>query len=200
MARHEMHDIAAGAAQDHRALQVDVEHERRFEQQREGAAEPLRLRLLDIVENRPRSGSNLCPVPALAQPEKLMRRNNDPQIEPLIAIGILVALHRIDTLGLESPGQEIGDLAHKEIAERAAKDANLDAATSQRRRALGHISVGRRAFGEPRQAVPLGPYRVIHLRQQARHDQRAGKGAPLLQPVPQKMPPGLRRVARDVGM
>ena len=165
MARHEMHDIAAGAAQDHRALQVDVEHQRRFEQQRKGAAEPLRLRLLDIVENRPRSGSNLCPVPALAQPEKLMRRDKDPQIEPLIAIGILVALHRIDTLGLESPGQEIGDLAHKEIAERAAKDANFDAATPQRRRALGHTSVGRRAFGEPRQAVPLGPYRVIHLRQ-----------------------------------
>jgi len=53
----------------------------------------------------------------------------------LVAVGILVALHRIDALGLESPGQEIGDLAHKEIAERAAKDANLDAATSQRRRA-----------------------------------------------------------------
>src|SRR5438105_9165649 len=74
-----------------------------------------------------------------------MRRDKDPQIERLIAVGILVALHRIDALGLESPGQEIGDLAHKEIAERAAKDANLDAATPQRRRALGHTSVGRRA-------------------------------------------------------
>src|SRR5207248_10951373 len=121
MPGHEMHDIATRTAQDHRALQIDVQDKGGVEQQRESPAEPLRLRLLDIVQDGAGGARDLRPRFSLAEPEKFMRRNEDTQIERLARVRGLVPPGRIDALGLQAPYEHVGNLAHVEIAERTAE-------------------------------------------------------------------------------
>ena len=138
-------------------MEIDVEDQRRLQQQRDRTAEPLGLRLLDIVHDRVGSARDTHPFAPFPEPEEFMRRDEDAQIERFVAAGRLVALYRWNALGLQAPGEKVGDLAHEEIADRAAEDADADAVAAQCRYDIAAIHPGERGLGHHSELVPFGP-------------------------------------------
>src|SRR5438874_10726451 len=111
MAWHEMNRLAAGLPQDRGGMEINVENERRLQEQRERSAEPHRLYLLDIVQHRVGGAGQRNPFPTLTEPEKFMRRDKDAQIERLVGVSRLVALNRLDPFGAQPPDQHVSDFA-----------------------------------------------------------------------------------------
>src|SRR5258707_6867877 len=191
MPGHEMNYPAAGPPQDSGRMKVDLEDERRFQEQRQRPAEPLGLHLLDIVQYRVGSAGVRNPFLALAKPEEFVWRDEDAQIERLVRVPGFVALNRLDPLGAQTPGQHVGDCPHEEIAERTAKDPYTDALFAEQPYDRLVAGASERAVRRIREAVSLGFDFRIQLRQQAGNEGRISKGAPLLQAECQKVLPGI---------
>src|SRR5436190_20242578 len=156
MAGHEMNRPAASLSQDRSGMKVDVQNERRLQQQWERPAKPHRLHLLDIVQYRIGGAGQTNPFLTLAEPEKFMRRDEDAQIERLLGISGLVSLDRLDSFGAQAQGQHVGDFAHEEITERTAKDPDTDMVFSQQPRRRPAARIRERIFCRVPEAVSLG--------------------------------------------
>jgi len=196
----EVHRLAAGPAQQHRRLEVEIEHQRRLEQQREGAAEPRCLRLLDIVQDRVGGAGEGRPFAPFAEPEEFVRRDENAQVERFIATCRLVALNRGNALRLQAPGQKVGDFAHEEIADRAAEHANPDTAPVQRGGGVPVVHPRECGLGHFHVMVPLGSQIRLQARQRASDHLGAGERAAFIEPVLPKMPPGSDRIAFEIGV
>src|SRR5258707_2822363 len=122
MPGHEMNYPAAGPPQDSGRMKVDLEDERRFQEQRQRPAEPLGLHLLDIVQYRVGSAGVRNPFLTLAKPEEFVWRDADAQIERLVRAPRFESLNPLYPLGALSPRQHVIEFPQPETAETDATD------------------------------------------------------------------------------
>src|SRR5947207_15561406 len=111
-----------------------------------------------------------------------MRRDEEAQVERFVRISGLIPLRRINALGLQTPGDHVGDLAHVEIAERAAEYGDFRFVTAQWCRGVDLVSRERR-LRRMRQANTFGAEWRSHFRHQAGNGFGTGKRAALSQPM-----------------